>query len=155
MRRGAFIEVVSFLFILLLTYAAVSKLIDYQKFTIQIGQSPMLTGFGGIIPWLVISVELIVSVMLAIPRLRLVGLFGAFSLMTMFTAYIFAILNFSNYIPCSCGGILERLGWNEHLLFNIFFILLALAGIIAMTYEKRETVTETTDKKNGVIIPST
>lgn len=102
---------------------------DYQKFTIQVGQSPLLTGFGDTIPWLVISLEILVAGMLMFPRTRLVALFASFSLMTMFTAYIVAILTFSPYVPCSCGGVLEKLGWTEHLIFNGVFVVLALIGI--------------------------
>jgi len=130
MKRKIAIEIIAFLFILLFTYASFNKLLDYQKFTIQIGQSPLLTGFGGSIPWMVITVELLVAVLLAIPRFRLLAFFGAFSLMVMFTAYIIAILKFSNFIPCSCGGILEKLGWTEHLYFNFSFLFLALVTIV-------------------------
>ncbi len=129
MKRKIAIEIIAFLFILLFTYASFNKLLDYQKFTIQIGQSPLLTGFGGSIPWMVITVELLVAVLLMIPRFRLFAFFGAFSLMVMFTAYIVAILNFSSYIPCSCGGVLENLGWREHLIFNSVFVMLGLIGI--------------------------
>lgn len=33
-------------------------------------------------------------------------------------------------IPCSCGGILESLGWREHLYFNLAFIALAVLALI-------------------------
>jgi uncharacterized membrane protein YphA (DoxX/SURF4 family) len=129
-KREWAIEIIAFLFVLLFLYAAANKLLDYQKFTVQIGQSPLLTGFGGSIPWLVIAIEILISILLIVPRFRLVGLFAAFSLMTMFTAYIWAILNFSSSIPCSCGGILEKLGWQEHLIFNSGFVVLGIAGIV-------------------------
>jgi uncharacterized membrane protein YphA (DoxX/SURF4 family) len=129
MIKRVIIEVISLLFILLFVYASVSKLLEYEKFAIQIGQSPLLTGFGGVIPSAVIAVELIVAAMLAVPRLRLAAFFGAFSLMVMFTAYIYAVLNYSPYVPCSCGGVLEKMGWKEHLLFNAAFVVLALTGI--------------------------
>ncbi|MCG8321914.1 MAG: hypothetical protein MI921_20625, partial [Cytophagales bacterium] len=124
------LEIICFLFILLFTYAAVTKLIDYQKFTVQIGQSPLLTDFAGVLAWAVPGVELLIAGMLAITRLRMVGLYAAFSLMVMFTAYIIAILQFSDSIPCSCGGVLEAMGWTEHLIFNIGFVLLGFTGIV-------------------------
>lgn len=130
MKRKIILEVICFLFVLLFLYAALTKLLDYQKFTVQVGQSPLLTGFGDTIPWLVISLEILVAGMLMIPRTRLVALFASFSLMTMFTAYIVAILNFSPYVPCSCGGVLEKLGWTEHLIFNGAFVILAVIGIL-------------------------
>lgn len=128
-KKDLVVEIISFLFILLFIYAAVSKLLDYEQFRVQIGQSPMLSAFAEWIAWAVPSVEILISLMLMVPRLRLFALFAAFSLMIMFTTYIFLILNFSDYIPCSCGGVLEELGWTEHLVFNLGFIILSLLGI--------------------------
>lgn len=136
MNRKIVIEIICFLFILLFVYAAMNKILDFQKFKIQIGQSPLLTGFGEFLPVLVISIEVGVSALLAVPSFRLAGLVAAFSLMTMFTAYIVAILNFSSYVPCSCGGVLEHFGWTEHLYFNSGFVLLGLVGIFLESAER-------------------
>lgn len=133
MKKEILIEIISFLFILLFVYASVSKLFDYQKFIVQTGQSPLLTGFGSLIPNLVIAVELLISVLMATSRLKLIAMYAAFSLMVMFTAYITAMLNFSSFVPCSCGGVLAKLGWEAHLVFNIGFVLLALTGIVLQT----------------------
>ena len=124
------LEIICFLFILLFTYAAVMKLRDVQKFTVQIGQSPLLTNFAGIVAWVIPISELLIAGMLAITRFRLMGLYAAFSLMVMFTAYITAILTIDKNIPCSCGGVLESMGWTEHLIFNIGFVILGLGGIL-------------------------
>lgn len=140
MKRKIVIAIISFLFILLFVYAAMNKLMDYQKFRVQIGQSPLLTGFGDSIPWMVIASEFLVSLFLIIPHFRLLGFFAAFSLMTMFTAYVVAILSFSSQIPCSCGGVMEALDWREHLIFNSVFVIFALIGIILQgQYEKQIT----------------
>ena len=147
MKRATIVEVISALFILLFVYAATSKLIDYQKFRVQLGQSPMLTAFAGWVAWIIPSVEIIIAIMLALPRLRLTALYAAFSLMVMFTAYIIAITKFSEYVPCSCGGVLQNMSWNQHLLFNIGFVLLGLAGILLhsdTSARKAEVVEERT-----------
>ncbi|MDO6761883.1 hypothetical protein Q4566_16875 [Tamlana sp. 2_MG-2023] len=123
-------EIICFLFIFLFSYAAISKLLDYSLFKIQLGQSPLLTAFAGWVAWVIPSIELITVIMLVIPKLKLVALYGCLSLMSLFTWYIFAILNFSEYVPCSCGGILDKLGWQEHLVLNISFIILAIIGIL-------------------------
>lgn len=143
MKRQVALEILSFLFILLFLYAAFTKLLDYQKFTVQIGQSPLLTGFGHTLPWMVITLELAVALLLMLPCFRLLAFFGAFSLMTMFTAYIIAILNFSPYVPCSCGGVLENMGWKDHLIFNSVFVVLSLAGIILQSQERNKPTVRT------------
>ena len=127
------IEIICFLFILLFTYAALTKLAAFERSVVQIATSPVLgplTNYAGYISWLIPSIELLVAAMLAIPKFRQIGLYTSFSLMIMFTAYIIAILQFSDQIPCSCGGVLSSLGWSEHLIFNVFFILLGLIGIL-------------------------
>ena len=115
---------------LLFTYAAVSKILDFQNFQIQLGQSPLLSAFADWVSYGVPIVELTITMLLLLPKWRLVGLYCSFLLMTMFTTYIFIILHFSSFIPCSCGGILEKLGWSEHLVFNTVFILLAFIAIV-------------------------
>lgn len=124
------IELISFLFILLFVYAAASKALDFPKFKVQLAQSPMLTAFSDWVAWFIPSIEILIAISLTIVKTRILGLYASLALMVMFTAYIVAILNFSYYIPCSCGGILEDLNWEEHLVFNIFFVLLALIGIV-------------------------
>ena len=132
------VTIICFAFILLFVYAATSKLADYDKFIVQLRQSPMLTAFAEIIVWLIPMIEIIISILLLFPASALLGLYGSFSLMVTFTFYIITIQNFSEYVPCSCGGILEYLNWNEHLYFNIGFIILAIAGILLETVKARQ-----------------
>jgi uncharacterized membrane protein YphA (DoxX/SURF4 family) len=129
-RRELVIEIISALFIVLFVYAAVTKLMDYEKFRLQISQSPVLTAFAGVVVWLVPAIEVAIAVLLMTKRFRLAGLYAAFSLMVMFTAYIVVITRFSEYTPCSSGGVLEKLSWDEHLVFNVAFVLLASVAIV-------------------------
>jgi uncharacterized membrane protein YphA (DoxX/SURF4 family) len=130
--REIIVKGICLLYIMLFVYAAVSKFLDFENFQVQLGQSPLLSAFAGWASWGVPIIEILIAIVLLFPRHRLVGLFAAFSLMVMFTTYIIIILNFSSFIPCSCGGILEKLGWTEHLVFNIVFVLLAASGILIL-----------------------
>lgn len=123
-------EIICLFFILLFVYAAVSKILDFENFQLQLGQSPLLSAFAWWISWLVPIIEILISILLSSPKFRKFGLFAALSLMTMFTVYIFIILHFSSFVPCSCGGILEKMSWNIHLIFNIFCILCALTALV-------------------------
>ena len=127
--RQWLVEAICLLFVLLFVYAALSKLWDYPQFRTQLGQSPLLTAWAAELAALVPASELILVLGLVFPRTRLLALYGCFSLMVLFTAYILAILHFSDYVPCSCGGVLESLSWQEHLLFNLVFTVLAAAGV--------------------------
>jgi uncharacterized membrane protein YphA (DoxX/SURF4 family) len=130
MKKKTVVDIIAYLFIVLFIYASVNKLVDYENFSTELGKSPLLTAFAGWAAWAVPVVELVVVALLTVPRWCLAGLYAAFSLMTMFTAYIVAILKFSDYVPCSCGGVLQNMSWNQHLVFNIVFVLLALTGIL-------------------------
>ena len=130
MKKAILTDIIAALFILLFIYAAMAKLIDYTNFQLQLAKSPLIGSLAGIVAWIIPTIEIIISVLLSMRRFRLQGLFAGFSLMVMFTAYIIAITAFSEFIPCSCGGILSRMGWSQHLLFNLCFVLLAIAGIL-------------------------
>ncbi|HWJ91892.1 MAG TPA: MauE/DoxX family redox-associated membrane protein [Flavisolibacter sp.] len=121
---------VASLLILLFVYAAVSKLLDYQKFRVQLGQSPLLTNFAFVLAWFVPALEIIIAVLLATDRYRLTALYASFSLMVVFSAYIFFITRFASHVPCSCGGVLEKMSWDQHLIFNIVFVVMAAVAIL-------------------------
>lgn len=128
--RNALIEVISLLYVLLFIYAATSKLLDFQHFKIELGQSPLLTAFADWFAVLVPAAEVLICILILIPKFRLAGFFSAFGIMVMFTAYIFIILNYTSFVPCSCGGVLEKLGWKEHMIFNLVFVCLGMLAII-------------------------
>lgn len=148
--KNNIVTVIGYLYVLLFVYAAVSKLLDVETFQVQLGQSPLLSAFAGWVSWGVLLIELFTAGLLMFDKTRRNGLYIAFVLMAMFTAYIFIILNFSPFVPCSCGGVLEKMGWTEHLIFNISFLLLAVLGIFLST-EKKEG-TGKTNKKTTIIL---
>lgn len=127
--RNRIIEVIVALYILLWMYAAVSKLLDFEVFSVQLTKSPVLGDNAALLAVLVPGVEIILAVLLTVPVFRLMGLIGSFLLMSAFTIYLFVITRHSSYVPCSCGGILEGLSWDSHIIFNLFFIGLSVWGI--------------------------
>ena len=129
--KNKVISIISFAFIILYIYAASSKLLDFETFRMQLAQSPLLSAYAGTIAWIVPGLEIAIAILLSIPKYRILALYAALTLMVMFTAYIYLILNYSDFIPCSCGGVLEDLSWTQHLIFNVVFIFLAGAAIFS------------------------
>lgn len=148
--KNNIVTIICYLYVLLFIYTAVSKFLDFENFQVQLGQSPLLSAFAGWVSWGVLLIELFTAGLLMFDKTRRIGLYIAFILMAMFTAYIFIILNFSPFVPCSCGGVLEKMGWTEHLIFNISFLLLAALGIF-LSKEKKEG-TNSTNKKTTIIL---
>lgn len=134
--KAFIIQTISYLYILLFVYASVSKLLDFENFQIQLGQSPLLSAYAGVVSVFIIIAELLTAVLLSLRRTRLIGLYLSTGLMVSFTVYIYLILNYSEFVPCSCGGVLEKLGWTEHLVFNLVFVGLGAWAICII--EKRK-----------------
>lgn len=135
--QNILLELICQLYILLFIYAALSKLLDFNHFHIQLGKSPVLGSFADLIVLLVPAIEIILALLLFFQKTRYYSLLGASNLMVMFSAYIVIILNWSSFIPCSCGGILSEMGWTEHLVFNIFFVLLGFTGAVLQMRKMR------------------
>ncbi|MFC4163882.1 MauE/DoxX family redox-associated membrane protein [Epilithonimonas zeae] len=121
---------IAYFFVLLFIYASVSKIIDFENFQIQIAQSPLLSAYAGYVSYAVILTELVISSALLTKNYRNIGLYSSLLLMSAFTIYIYLILKFSDFVPCSCGGILEKMDWRTHLYFNLLCVLLAITAII-------------------------
>lgn len=132
------IVVIQVLLILLFTYASISKLMDYNNFKFQLGRSPYVTNMSGFVAWALPLVELVTAALLTFEPTVRVGLYFSFFLMVLFTGYIYAMLHYSYFVPCSCGGILSNLDWHSHFIFNMFFTALSLIGIF-LIHRKSKT----------------
>lgn len=130
MKYSTYTNIIACLFILLFSYASVSKILDYENFNIQLSSFPYLPDAIKYFAWLVPLSEFIIIVLLLLPRYRLTGFYTSTLLLIIFTVYLFVVLMFAPHIPCSCGGILERLSWNAHIIFNICWILLGVTGVL-------------------------
>jgi hypothetical protein len=137
MFKKLLLELPAVLLTILFTYASISKLLQYNTFRFQLDQSPFTASYSGIIAWTIPAIELITTVLLMFPVTRLKGFHLSYGLMLLFTVYIYAILHYSYFIPCSCGGILSRMNWEQHLVFNIIFTLIALAGIFTFPFKSK------------------
>lgn len=129
-NRKTWRELISFLLITLWIYAAVGKLLQFENFRIRLSQFPFISEYADLLAWLVPGVEIMIALLLFFPRLKDEALLASTALLLVFTAYIIAVINFSDSIPCSCNGVLASLSWKEHILFNVCFLVLALAGLL-------------------------
>lgn len=123
------IELIASFFILLFLYAGISKLKEHTGFQIVLSKSPLLATSSIVLSWLLPVVEIMISFLLFFPITKKYGLIMSMMLMTVFTIYISYMLLFTPNLPCSCGGILKQLNWSQHLLFNIFFLLLSMLAV--------------------------
>jgi putative oxidoreductase len=92
---------------------------------------PLPDSWTPFLVWTIPCVEIAISVSLVIERTRLLGFYASLVVMGLFTIYTGIILaHFFPYIPCSCGGVIKRLTWTQHLVLNLFFVGLSILGVI-------------------------
>lgn len=115
---------------LLFIYTGASKLMHLETFQMRLELMPLISPYANWISWGVPFLELVIAGLLWFPKYRKLALYAGLVLLGLFTTYILVVLNYSESIPCSCGGVISSLGWEEHILFNTSFMVLALAGII-------------------------
>ena len=127
------IEIAASLLVILFVYAGVNKLLNYSEFRFQLGRSPYIAFMAGFVAWFMPVSEIIVALLLTVKKTRLVGFYASFLIMVLFTGYIYAMLNYSPYLPCSCGGVLSMMSWDQHLYFNLFFVLLSALGALLLS----------------------
>jgi uncharacterized membrane protein len=123
------IEVISALFILLFLYTSLNKIYDHKLFQFVLSKSPLVRDSASLVSYFIPIVEILVSIFLLIPRTRIIGLWSSLVLMSVFTAYIAYMIVSTPKLPCSCGGVLKQLSWNEHLLFNLCFVAFATTAL--------------------------
>lgn len=60
-------------------------------------------------------------------------------LMVLYTGYVgLVLMRFFDRVPCSCGGVIKDLSWEEHFYFNLIFTAVAVIGWILTLNERRE-----------------
>jgi putative oxidoreductase len=126
------LECISALLILLFLYASVSKFLDFKTFIKEMNNQPLPNSWTPFLVYFIPCSEILLSVALIFERTRLLGLYGSLVLMGLFTIYAILILvHVFSYVPCSCGGVIKRLTWRQHLILNLFFVTLSIVGVIA------------------------
>ncbi|SEM66431.1 hypothetical protein SAMN05216436_106147 [bacterium A37T11] len=128
--------IISCLCTLLFLYSGGIKLMEYDKFMVQLGQSILLKGFVGFIAWFIPGLELIIAGVMIYgiaqsEKIQQIGLQSFFILMILFTVYILAILCMGKKNePCACGGVIGEVGgWQGHFAFNLAFLCISFRAI--------------------------
>ena len=129
-QRSTLLEAIAAIFILLFTYTAISKFWNIPQFHMVLRKSPLVSNHALMVAWAMPFIEIIVSILLFIPRTRKIGLYSSLVLMIGFTSYLGYMIYFTPSLPCSCGGVLSTMTWKQHLVFNIFFTALAITGVL-------------------------
>ena len=120
---------IRYICLFLFAYTAYAKIIDHDHFLHGLTRVHLISGFAVLISFLVPVVEVLVVILLIIPRTLKIGLSLFTLIMSAFTIYIISAMIWEPKLPCHCGGAIEKLSWGQHIWFNIAFIFLASMGL--------------------------
>jgi putative oxidoreductase len=138
-KKQLILELISSLLIMLFLYASISKFLDFNRFIGEMNNQPFPNSLTPFLVWAIPLFEIAIATTLIFERTRLAGLFASVFLMTLFTIYTGSVmLHFFRYVPCSCGGVIRRLTWGQHMVFNLFFVTLSTTGIL-LQYRKSKS----------------
>ncbi|QXV63740.1 hypothetical protein INP83_11540 [Mucilaginibacter sp. 21P] len=125
--------------ILLFAYAAASKWLAIDDFYGQLYNQSFPHWLAEVLWRILIPLELLTAVLLSFIRTQRLGLWLATILMAAFTLYVLLVLlHFWKRIPCSCGGVLGRLSWGSHLVFNSIFLAISASALWLSAYDTRD-----------------
>src|SRR5882724_9731308 len=123
-------DVCAFSLVFLFVYTATSKLFHLNVFQFQLNRYPWIRHVATTLVWAVPVIELAAAGLLLARRVRRIGFYVSFILMMLFTLYLALMLGSEKHLPCSCGGVIAWMSWRQHLVFNLFFIGITIAGLV-------------------------
>ncbi|WP_373521220.1 MauE/DoxX family redox-associated membrane protein [Aquiflexum sp.] len=126
-------EICSWVLALVFAYTASSKWIDWYGTQSAFYNQIFPNWTAEILMFSIPPLELFLAISLLIPSTRKVAFAASLVLMVIFTIYVGLIMTgIFGRIPCSCGGIISALGWEEHLLMNILLVVIATIGFLSI-----------------------
>lgn len=130
MKKRNIVGAIIGLLVLLFVYTAFSKLLDLETFQGNMYNQRLPRWMAMLLIWGLPPAEIAVAGFLLFPRTQRMGLYLSLTLLSLYTVYIAAILlHFFPRIPCSCGGILRHMTWQQHFWFNLAFIFLTILAL--------------------------
>jgi len=123
---NVYINVLSFALIFLFGYTALDKLIHLHTNTVVLSHMPFIQDMAAMLAVGIPAVEIATVLLLLNPRTNKSGLYVSLVLMLFFTVYLVGMLLMKVKLPCTCGGILEQMTWEQHIVFNL--IVMGLIG---------------------------
>jgi len=135
-KTDIIVNTIAYLYALLFLYTGLSKLIDQASFKQTLYKSLLFHSFTDLLAIAIPSLEILIALLIILPYSkptswqRKWGLNAGIILMALFTLYVgFMLLFQKGKLPCSCGGIIQKMNWHQHFYFNSFFTLAGIAAI--------------------------
>jgi hypothetical protein len=127
--KGPAVSCICLICVFLFVYTASSKLMTHAQFLSGLQNIRVFNGYAALLSWFVPVAEIIIAILLIIPKTIRLGLYAFTIVICVFTVYIISMLLWAKNLPCRCGGVIEKLSWLQHVWFNLAFIAIALFAL--------------------------
>lgn len=108
---------------------SLNKILNFESFKHNVYNQPFNKNIAKVIVYSIPLLEILTAVFIVIPKYRPRGFILSTILMSIFTIYIAAaLLNVWDKLPCGCGLIITGMTWQEHLWFNLIFLILSVTA---------------------------
>lgn len=128
MKKDILKEICAALIVVLFVYTAVSKVLDINRFisTMSVSPFPFMRIFAPALGWIIPIVEIAIAFFIISSKFQRIGFIASIILLLLFEIYIGSLLLSGLHLPCSCGGVVSKLSWKQHLVFNLLFIVISI-----------------------------
>jgi uncharacterized membrane protein YphA (DoxX/SURF4 family) len=116
--------------IILWIYTGLEKLLDFRANRNAFHNQVFPSEIADYLAYAVPSIELVLGILLIFTITRWWGFIGSLLLLSIFSTYVGLIwIEAFPRVPCNCAGILEQIGWAEHLVLNLALIVISGWGL--------------------------
>ncbi|WP_111672704.1 MauE/DoxX family redox-associated membrane protein [Algoriphagus litoralis] len=124
------VEVSALLLSFLYAYTAIAKIYDWQETKLAMYNQVVPDWSKDLLLFGIPGLEMVLAVMLLVPKFRRFGFRLSTLMMGLFTTYVAWVwFGLAGRVPCSCGGIISSLTWGQHLILNLVFLGISVFGI--------------------------
>jgi hypothetical protein len=124
-KRTTIVEIISGLLLIFFVHSAISNLINTQSLKNLLA---FYTQYGAVIAWTIICLEILVVVLLFMPRTRLAG-FIITILLSVLAGYF--VIKLPHY-PHHFGGILNNFSDTQHIMFYTLLSVMSIVGLLLL-----------------------
>lgn len=137
-RKETIYQAAIFLLVILWCYTAISKWSEPAAFMASIASQPLGSIPDRLVFWALPAAEILAALALLSKKTRPIGLWLSVVLMATFTIYVgLALAKIFEKLPCSCGGVIGKMGWQAHFWFNLFFLTIAVYATAYQNHKKQ------------------
>jgi putative oxidoreductase len=124
------IKLICFMLAFVWIYTGVNKLYDWGGTQYGMYAQSFPIWLAELLIYILPPLEILVGLMLLVTRTRMIGLLLSLVLMLVFTGYVgWVYFGGRGFVPCTCGGIFNKMSWGTHFWINIILLLMSALGI--------------------------